>query len=330
MPTNGEEIISWLEAFERSCSLHQIPQQDLTKTLTQYLRGSALITFSKFTLQQSRSYQIVRDEILKTYRLNPHKYWLRFKSLHRQGIESYTQFSERLRAAYGHYLTSKEIDSLDALIENNIYLQMCEALPPEVRHFVDERSAETVNDVAKYADLSFELRNKLYDDSRRFGNRPKFGNRDTNWGSQTTRPTGHQITASYGQPFRATRPTQGAGGPQFRGSFNAQRGKNRPAAMRNMAFQGPPNCGYPGNRPYQASFVKAGDGLNDKMETCEAEEFAYVTKGNSSFVIPCYINGKSCQAVRDTGASVCVVSSEPVSPHQYTGRQIVIKSVFGE
>ena len=135
MPTSTGQVLAWFQAFEKALSVQGIDQTLWAKILPQYLTGHALITYSKLTLEQSQIYSETKKEILKGYKLTPYKYLQKLKAMKRTGNESYTQFLERLKQAQKHYLESKSICTFQQLLTDNLYVQMSDSLPGNVKRF---------------------------------------------------------------------------------------------------------------------------------------------------------------------------------------------------
>jgi SCAN domain len=108
------------------------------------------------TLDESKNYPFVKSQILHNFRLPPSAYLAKFISVKRQGQETYSLFIGKLRKVYSYWLGSKEIDSRQKLIEQNILEQFLSTLPPDVKRWVDGRQPATVNQAAEYADLCYQ------------------------------------------------------------------------------------------------------------------------------------------------------------------------------
>ena len=135
MPTSTDQVLAWFQAFEKALLVQGIDKALWAKILPQYLTGHALITYSKLTLEQSQIYSETKNEILKGYKLTPYKYLQKLKAMKRTGNESYTQFLERLKQAQKHYLESKSICTFQQLLTDNLYVQMSDSLPGNVKRF---------------------------------------------------------------------------------------------------------------------------------------------------------------------------------------------------
>ena len=75
----------------------------------------------------------------------------------RYGDDSYSQFLHTLKDVHNYYLERKQITEFQLVCGDMLLEQFRSVLPSEVRVFVDQRNLSSATEMAKLADLFYQL-----------------------------------------------------------------------------------------------------------------------------------------------------------------------------
>ena len=171
------------------------------------LAPKALKVFSALSLEQSCSYDEIKTAVLNSCKLSEATYLQNFRNLRRSGAMSYEEHLTRLRDSYSKYIDAANITSFDDLFDCVIKEQFMSTLHPDVRSFVLSKQPATSLDCAKFAQLSFQIKQDQNQGFMRAANtfveRPAFARPEKQF----------QRTARQPHFTRANRPPMGRGGP---------------------------------------------------------------------------------------------------------------------
>ena len=78
--------------FLKTCTLHGIRDQQLARILPSLLNEKANKMYSRLHIDTYRSYDSVKTEILRSFRLSSKAYLQKFRMKKRYGDDSYSQF----------------------------------------------------------------------------------------------------------------------------------------------------------------------------------------------------------------------------------------------
>ena len=180
-----------------------------------------------------------------------------------------------------------------------MYEQLLNSLPQDVKHFCCSKEAETAEQVAKFADLYFEI--------SKIGKDPNFCNPSTcqNAPTNQTFPRGPKPPTQgreQSQRFGESRQQQFARNQNMfprRGeqSFNANeaRQRNRPVYDR---------------QHNNALFVNDNECFVDELMTGDYDECTAFLCTDKDFVVPLYVNDVETEGLRDSGCDVAFLISQ--------------------
>ena len=92
-----------LRYLTTTCTLHDIQGQRVARILPSLLDERANKICSSVDMDPCRSYESVKTEILKGFRLNPEVYLQKFRSMKRYGDDSYLQFLHKLKDEHNYF-----------------------------------------------------------------------------------------------------------------------------------------------------------------------------------------------------------------------------------
>ena len=176
LPTMGEndQALAFFHAYEKTLLVQKVPKSSWAEWLPACLNAKASKVYMALSVEQCQDYEVVKKAVLDTFRLTSRKYLENFRNMRRTGQESYTLFLNKLREMMKYFVESKEIDSLDKLMEQMIIEQFLAGLPPFERQFVECRQPETALKAAELADLQFETQFQTVSRGRQNENRPNW------------------------------------------------------------------------------------------------------------------------------------------------------------
>ena len=119
---------------EKTCTLHGIQGQQVARILQSLLNEKANKIYSRLNIDTCRSYDSVKTEILRGFRLSPKAYLQKFRTP-RYGEDSYSQFLHKLKDVQDYYLESKQITEFQSLCDDMLLEQLRSVLPSEVGFF---------------------------------------------------------------------------------------------------------------------------------------------------------------------------------------------------
>ena len=123
--------------FLKRLVLCGIQGQHVARILPSLLNEKANNIYSRLDIDTCRSYDSVKTEILRGFRLSPTAYLQKFRTMKRFCEDSYSQFLHKLKDVQNYYLESKQITKLQSLFDGMLLEQFSSELPGEVGFFVD-------------------------------------------------------------------------------------------------------------------------------------------------------------------------------------------------
>ena len=105
---------AYLNKFERTCRAFNVPQGQWSFQLARFLQGHALDVYQRMSDDDVGDYDLLKNSLLKRFRLTEGGYRKRFKSVRIEVGETAEQFVDRLKK----YLTKwREMAGFDATYE---------------------------------------------------------------------------------------------------------------------------------------------------------------------------------------------------------------------
>src|SRR6266516_1468448 len=120
MPDDHQGVILFLKNLEDIFFASQIDEDLRAAILSQNLNEKARNAHAKFSVEIKTDFQLLKQALLKNFRVTANSCLRDFKTAYKQVHESYEQFSDRLRAIFVSYLHSRNVTNLQDLIELNL------------------------------------------------------------------------------------------------------------------------------------------------------------------------------------------------------------------
>ena len=136
--------------------------------------GKAREIYTQLTVEQSSSYDTVKEIILKAYELVPEAYRQKFRNCKKENEQTHVEFARTKEQLFDRWCSSKKIGSDH---EKHRQLMLVEEfkryINSDIKYFLDEKQVETLEAAARFADHyalthKVSLINKSYSSRRPF------------------------------------------------------------------------------------------------------------------------------------------------------------------
>ena len=128
--------------------MHGIQGQQVARFLPSLLNEKAIKIYSRLDIDTCLSYDAVKTEILRGFRLSLKAYLQKFRTMKRFGEDSYSQFLHKLKDVQNYYLKSKQVTEFQSLCDDMLLEQFRSVLPGEVGVFVNQRNVSSATKMA--------------------------------------------------------------------------------------------------------------------------------------------------------------------------------------
>jgi len=146
-------VMSFFQSYERTMALNNIPEIAWARYLPVCLNVKATNVYSRLTLEQCKSYDAVKAEILSMFRLNARAYLDKFRTIAQTGNESYKLFLNRLQEYQRYYLEARKLKTVEEVLNDALANQFLLTLQPDVKAWVESRQPKSSIECATLADL---------------------------------------------------------------------------------------------------------------------------------------------------------------------------------
>ncbi|XP_034623700.1 uncharacterized protein LOC117876065 [Trachemys scripta elegans] len=201
----GEDIDTFLMAFENTCKLLQVDPADRLQFLIPSLDSTAREVYSQLKRAETGDYEMFKKALLREFGLTPEMYWKRFRSQRKTHEVTYLQLANRAQGYARKWTAGAQTkeDLLDLFVLEHVY----EQCPSDLRRWLMDQKPENPQHAGQLAD---EFVNSRAGDNREESqrNRPATTQRESHHGTsqQGTMENPHQRGTSS---VRSIRPTQG-------------------------------------------------------------------------------------------------------------------------
>ena len=129
--------------------------------LQSVLVGKAREIYTQLSVEQAASYDTVKELIHKGYELVPEAYRQKFRNCEKLSNQTYVEFARSKEQLFDRWCHSQKVDkSHDKLRQLILIEEFKRCIHSDVRTFIDEQKAETLEDAARLAD-EFSLSHKV-------------------------------------------------------------------------------------------------------------------------------------------------------------------------
>jgi hypothetical protein len=113
-----DDVLAFFQSFGRVMTLNDMPQWAWSKWLPGCLNVKATKINSRLTLEQWRSYDVVKSEILSGFKFNARVYLERFRIVTRCCNESYRVFPNRLQELQAYYSEARNVHTIEEILDD--------------------------------------------------------------------------------------------------------------------------------------------------------------------------------------------------------------------
>ncbi|OCT97377.1 hypothetical protein XELAEV_18009598mg, partial [Xenopus laevis] len=143
MPETSDDIITFVESFERVCVVNGVSRSDWESYLAGRLTGKALEAYSEVPIEDLRDYDRIKDSLLRRYAVNPETYRVNFRCIHRKPEETIAGLYHRLRNQAARWMEGCGARTFEACFDLVVLEQLLQRCHPEARDFVLDQKAPT-------------------------------------------------------------------------------------------------------------------------------------------------------------------------------------------
>ena len=115
--------------------------------------GKAREIYTQLTVEQSSSYDTVKELILKAYELVPEAYRQKFRNCKKENEQTHVEFSRTKEQLFDRWCSSKKIGSdHEKLRQLMLVEEFKRCINSDIKSFIDEKQVETLEAAARLAD----------------------------------------------------------------------------------------------------------------------------------------------------------------------------------
>ena len=152
-PFQEKEVDKYFLHFEKVAENLKWPKEHWTLLLQSVIIGKAREIYTQLTVEQSSSYDTVKELILKAYELVPEAYRQKFRNCKKENEQTYVEFARTKEQLFDRWCSSKKIGSnLEKLRQLMLVEEFKRCINSDIKSFLDEKQVETLEAVARLAD----------------------------------------------------------------------------------------------------------------------------------------------------------------------------------
>ena len=160
-PFQERDVDKYFLHFEKVAGNLKWPKEYWVMLLQSVLVGKAREIYTQLSVEQAASYDTVKQLILKGYELVPEAYRQKFRNCEKLSNQTYVEFARSKEQLFDRWCHSQKVDkSHDKLRQLILIEEFKRCIHSDVRTFIDEQKAETLEDAARLAD-EFSLSHKV-------------------------------------------------------------------------------------------------------------------------------------------------------------------------
>ncbi|XP_074928188.1 uncharacterized protein LOC142047712 [Chelonoidis abingdonii] len=201
----GEDIDTFLTAFENACELRGVGPADRIAVLTPLLDSTAVEVYSRLKGAEAGDYELFKQALLREFGLTPEMYRKRFRSQRKTREITYLQLVNRAQGYARKWTAGAQTkeDLLDLFILEHLY----EQCPSDLRLWLRDQKPENPQHAGQLADQFVDSRaGDGREESRR--SRPASAQRESHHGTSQRGPMENPPKGGTSS-VRSLRPTPG-------------------------------------------------------------------------------------------------------------------------
>ena len=306
----NDDMGLFLVNFERLCESHEFLRDSWPQRLLSVLPCEAAAIIARLKKEDAGDYDKVKTALLKKYRLSADAFRRRFREAAKRSNESFQEFSYKLNADLVQWLKGENaFGNHNRVVEVICLEQFYSSLSPEMRLWVQDRIGD--GDMERAAELADEFTARR--ESERARSKPL---------SQFRRDDRKQPFQSRGTETVKGEPQKGAAAETETAASGLKNDKKKERAFEAKRPIVCYRCNEPGHVSTGCRKPKAvfsfSDSSDDSLELLKP------------YLYELTVNGKPCQVLRDSAATMDIVHPSYVKPENFTGECAWIRQVVEE
>ena len=151
-PFQEKEVDKYFLHFEKVAENLKWPKEHWTLLLQSVIIGKSREIFTQLTVQQSSSYDTVKELILKAYELVPEAYRQKFRNCKKENEQTHVEFARTKEQLFDRWCSSKKIGSdHEKLRQLMLVEEFKRCINSDIKSFLDEKQVETLEAAARLA-----------------------------------------------------------------------------------------------------------------------------------------------------------------------------------
>ena len=152
-PFQEKEVDKYFLHFEKVAENLKWPKEHWTLLLQSVIIGKAREIYTQLTVEQSSSYDTVKELILKAYELVPEAYRQKFRNCKKENEQTHVEFARTKEQLFDRWCSSKKIGSdHEKLRQLMLVEEFKRCINSDIKFFLDEKQVETLEAAAPLAD----------------------------------------------------------------------------------------------------------------------------------------------------------------------------------
>jgi hypothetical protein len=155
MPNDMMEVPLYFETVENAFRSFNVQEQFWVKLLLPLMTPKARTVLNRLSFDDLDDYEIVKQHLLKEFKLTPREYRSKFIDAKKTAEETYTMFTARLKNLLNYYVKSRKVDkNFEKLFDLLVADKLKESLPPGPLQFVLSKEGTDCYEASVVADLA--------------------------------------------------------------------------------------------------------------------------------------------------------------------------------
>ena len=152
-PFQEKEVDKYFLHFEKVAENLKWPKEHWTLLLQSVIIGKAREIYTQLTVEQSSSYDTVKELILKAYELVPEAYRQKVRNCKKENEQTHVEFARTKEQLFDRWCYSKKIGSNhEKLRQLMLVEEFKRCINSDIKSFLDEKQVETLEAAARLAD----------------------------------------------------------------------------------------------------------------------------------------------------------------------------------
>ena len=152
-PFQEKEVDKYFLHFEKVAENLKWPKEHWTLLLQSVIIGKAREIYTQLTVEQSSSYDTVKELILKAYELVPEAYRQKFRNCKKENEQTHVEYARTKEQLFDRWCSSKKIGSdHEKLRQLMLVEEFKRCINSDIKSFLDEKQVETLEAAARLAD----------------------------------------------------------------------------------------------------------------------------------------------------------------------------------